>query len=449
MAQMTSGKILRETRERKGYELDTVARRLRIRPDILRAIEAGDFPAMPPRGYTRNMVNAYARLLGLNPTEIVNLYLDEVYAYQVERARGSAPSSGFNMDRETRRSRARDRAMRYDDWEARNASAYATTTRSRSGSRGATRAGSRVSSGSERVLSTGETSRSYLTRDLYDDRTEFSRDDYGITRERAERPGRSERDFMSHHSGYSETGYGYPGASSPRRGNRDIHVGQTPMHYTASRVPGFLQSKLVIALLAVVVVALVIVVAVTLLGRGGQQADNDVSQLPVSGISDTTKSEEESAEAAVAVEVAPTSARVLMTVKTGEECYIETYENDNMQAEMLTGPAERSVEVTGKWTITTWSPESISVTVDGSPITMSVDENYGGMYAYTVDFPAILEQWKQAHPSKSEQRSAAVASASTARSESSAAAEPAQEEASAQEEYVDEGYATEEYVEEG
>ena len=36
MAQMTSGKVLRETRERKGYELDTVARRLRIRPDILR-----------------------------------------------------------------------------------------------------------------------------------------------------------------------------------------------------------------------------------------------------------------------------------------------------------------------------------------------------------------------------------------------------------------------------
>ena len=76
MAQMTSGKVLRETRERKGYELDTVARRLRIRPDILRAIEAGDFDAMPPRGYTRNMVNAYARLLGLNPTEIVNMYLD-------------------------------------------------------------------------------------------------------------------------------------------------------------------------------------------------------------------------------------------------------------------------------------------------------------------------------------------------------------------------------------
>ena len=73
VAHMKSGMVLREARERKGYELATVARRLRIRPDILRAIENNDFSLMPPRGYTRNMVNAYARLLGLNPTEIVNM----------------------------------------------------------------------------------------------------------------------------------------------------------------------------------------------------------------------------------------------------------------------------------------------------------------------------------------------------------------------------------------
>ena len=423
---MTSGKILREARERKGYELDTVARRLRIRPDILRAIEAGDFAAMPPRGYTRNMVNAYARLLGLNPTEIVNMYLDEVYAYQIERARGSAPSSGFNMEREPRRSRARNRAHRYDDWEARNDAAV--TTRDRSSRK--------ASSGTARVHSSGETSRTYLTRDLYDDRTEFSRDDYGIKRERTARTDRSERDFMSHHSGYSATGYGYPSVNSPRRGNRDIHVGQTPMHYTASRVPAFLQSKAVIVLLAIVVIAIVVVVATTLLGRGSKAADDDVSQLPVSGISDTTKTAGEEAESLAAVEVAPTSARVLLTVKTGNDCYIETYEDGgDAKPEQLTGPVEKSIEVTGKWTIATFTPESITVSVDGSPVTLKVDENYGGMYSYTVDFPAMLEQWRKDHPSKSEQRSAAVASASTAKSSSSAAAATVEEEETSQDEY--------------
>ena len=73
MAQISSGQVLKEARERKDYDLNTIARRLRIRPDILRAIESGDFASMPPRGYTRNMVNAYARLLGLNPTEIVDM----------------------------------------------------------------------------------------------------------------------------------------------------------------------------------------------------------------------------------------------------------------------------------------------------------------------------------------------------------------------------------------
>ena len=78
--QMSFGAILREARERRGLDLTTAARRLRIRPDILRAIEENDFSRMPPRGYTRNMVNAYARLVGLNPTELTRMYLDEAYA---------------------------------------------------------------------------------------------------------------------------------------------------------------------------------------------------------------------------------------------------------------------------------------------------------------------------------------------------------------------------------
>ncbi|MEF9877492.1 MAG: helix-turn-helix domain-containing protein, partial [Gordonibacter sp.] len=40
---MTFGSILQEARERKGLDLSTASRRLRIRPDILRAIESNDF----------------------------------------------------------------------------------------------------------------------------------------------------------------------------------------------------------------------------------------------------------------------------------------------------------------------------------------------------------------------------------------------------------------------
>ncbi|MEC4272411.1 helix-turn-helix domain-containing protein [Adlercreutzia sp. R25] len=86
MARQTSfGDMLASARERKGMDLSTAARKLRIRPDILRAIEESDFARMPPRGYTSNMVGAYARLVGLNPTEVTRAYRDEAYQFETGR----------------------------------------------------------------------------------------------------------------------------------------------------------------------------------------------------------------------------------------------------------------------------------------------------------------------------------------------------------------------------
>ena len=99
---MNFGTILRESRESKRLDLTMVARRLRIRPDILEAIEDADFSRMPPRGYTRNMVNAYAHFLGLNATEITRMYLDECYAYQVGSTRQGSRGHGFDMGSRSR-----------------------------------------------------------------------------------------------------------------------------------------------------------------------------------------------------------------------------------------------------------------------------------------------------------------------------------------------------------
>ncbi len=100
------GAILRDARESAGEDLVSVARRIRIRPDILECIEDSDLASMPPRGYSRNMINAYARYLGLNPTEIVKMYLDAQHEFQLESARSSIRPSGINMDSgRTRRER--------------------------------------------------------------------------------------------------------------------------------------------------------------------------------------------------------------------------------------------------------------------------------------------------------------------------------------------------------
>lgn len=400
MAQVTSGKVLRETRERKGYDLTTVARRLRIRPDILRAIESGDFSSMPPRGYTRNMVNAYARLLGLNPTEIVNMYLNEAYAHQVERAR-SNPSGSFSGSRSRQsrspRTASADRRAEggyddYDDYNPGYDDGYSPAPRTRDRSE---RSGSRR---------------------LYDDRTHYSRDDYGYARDRSARDDRGSRDFKSHHSSYPQSNYNiYDDKRNRRGGRRQIHVGQTPMEYSAPRLPGWMAGRLpfVIAI-AAVIVAVVVICFFVFGGNGGNGAE-DVSSLPVSGINDTTGTQDGDQDEGLAVEVAPVSARIVYEVGEGNEVYLETYEDSTTPtAEILQGPEQKTVETTGVWTITTFTPDLIKVTVNGEEVQLQSSDEYNGMYAYTVDFPKMLEDWRATHTSRQSQRQAAVNSAANA-----------------------------------
>ncbi len=125
MEKTSFGEILRQTRERKGLDLNATARRLRIRPDILQAIEESNFRAMPPRGYARNMVNGYARYLGLNPTEITGMYLDELYAYQIESESRRQRPTGIDMPSSQRHAaRSSNRRVYYERDERESARAH-------------------------------------------------------------------------------------------------------------------------------------------------------------------------------------------------------------------------------------------------------------------------------------------------------------------------------------
>lgn len=421
MAQVTSGQVLRETRERKGYDVSTVARRLRIRTDILKAIESNDFNNMPSRGYTRNMINAYARLLGLNPTEIVNMYLDEAYANQVKRARNKAAGSHLHTSRD-RKNRVTKRPV---------------SSPSSTGS---------IYGDLDNPFSDMESPRSPQRR-LFDDRTQYSRDDYGISRYQQDDLNgagrRSSRDYLSNHSGYAnydEDEYDYAedvyaldpprrqsnnrrssrmhNINSERRRRGQIYAGQTPMDYRAPRFSG-LSSRLPLIIVLVVVVVIVAAVLFFVFGRGGGTQSNDVSTLPVSGISDTTGTGDDSDDE-LTIEVAPTAARIVYSVAEGDEVYLEIYENGSQtptKMEMITGPEEKSVETTGTWTITTYTPDLLNITVNGEPIRLKQSDQYNGMSAYTVDFNAILQEWNRTHASKGSQRSKALSDAANAASE--------------------------------
>ncbi len=76
------GELLLNRRRELGLSIQQVANTIKIRPQIIEYFELGNFASMPPRGYAQGMISSYARFLGLNPTEIVNIYFDDLCAYE-------------------------------------------------------------------------------------------------------------------------------------------------------------------------------------------------------------------------------------------------------------------------------------------------------------------------------------------------------------------------------
>ena len=70
-ADMTVGQILREAREAQNISLDDVALRLRLMHRQIEAMEADDFRSLGQPVFARGFVRNYARLLGLDPDELL------------------------------------------------------------------------------------------------------------------------------------------------------------------------------------------------------------------------------------------------------------------------------------------------------------------------------------------------------------------------------------------
>lgn len=299
--QLTFGAILQEAREHKGMEVGTAARRLRIRPDILRAIEAEDFSRMPPRGYTRNMINAYARLVGLNPSEITRMYLDAAYAFQVGKARNdNLPDMG----------------------------------------------------GSHRH-----------------------------TRPTGSRLRQSERTHPSRHAAV-------PGS-------------QYTNFYAGPQGNGAMQSRLPFVIAGVIILVLLIVILVLVFGPKESQNQQDVTTVPITGLDDTTQTGEEG-EGAEGEETqqtltAPTSVAVEYRVSSGTDAYVEiSVDGGAAEPAYLAAGTVETVDVTGTWSLSTWTTDLVQITVDGEVVEFTQDGT--NIPTCTVDFNAYLDQWISEHP---------------------------------------------------
>ena len=349
MNHISFGSVLKEARISKGYELTTVSRRLRIRPDILEAIENSDFERMPPRGYSRNMINAYARFLGLNANDVTRMYLDESYANQIGRAHQNAIENRY-MHRNT------------------------SQATSRPGKRQPTNQFKAVSSTRQRI--DDGTTRQNGRRIYSDTPDDVSR----ASAARARAAARLNRnDDPQLHPARREAipdGKYVNLYANPARG-----MGHAPRNMLPVIIGG------------VIVVIILIAIIASVVSCSGN--DQDVQNIPVTGIEnqDGEGQGEETQPAAVA----PTDFSLTYEVEAGKTAYIEVIvDGKTKEAGDVTGQASQTYTSSGTIKFVTSNPNNLVLKVDGEEQTL--EENSRGVASVTFNFNEILNKWYADHP---------------------------------------------------
>ena len=104
------GPLLRRERERLGVALEELAARTKIRRQLLEALEAGRFEALPGEAYVKGFVRCYARALALDDEAWLALYR----RLQAERLAASAAASGPAAEARSRT--GQERPDRWHRW---------------------------------------------------------------------------------------------------------------------------------------------------------------------------------------------------------------------------------------------------------------------------------------------------------------------------------------------
>ncbi|MGI6591369.1 MAG: helix-turn-helix domain-containing protein [Eggerthellaceae bacterium] len=367
------GSQLRNARIRQGYDINTVARRLRIRPDVIQSIEESDFERMPPRGYARNMINSYAHLLGLNSSQITRQYLDELYAYQVNQASHDVRGTGFNIPESNR-------------YHHRGTGASGHPREVRRGARTRTEGSERFS---HRVYDDG-----YQPHQTHDYQGDY------------------------HH----RYGDGAQGRTTHSRGRRAGNVAIGGEGYlNAYKGPTAADSWTAnwrnrIPSLAVVIVAvvLVIILLVLLFGPKDSGSTEEVTTMPVTGVESAESASSTSSEQ-------PTSFEFSFTVESGKSVWVECYVDGKTKvAKTVKGPTTKTYTVKKKVELVAGTSDGISAKQDGQNVKLTTT-SAGGVDT-TLTFSDYLKKWKKQNGASSSS-SATSSSASDTSSDSASSGE--------------------------
>jgi hypothetical protein len=90
---ITLGAKLRDARDGRSLSIEESAWRMRMRPDLLRALEEEQFDEIGPHGTVRRSLHSYARFLGLDARDVVA---------EFEHVHGESPSAIEELDKADR-----------------------------------------------------------------------------------------------------------------------------------------------------------------------------------------------------------------------------------------------------------------------------------------------------------------------------------------------------------
>lgn len=356
MHQISFGNVLKEARLARGLDLAVVSRELRIRQDILVAIENSDFSRMPSRGYARNMIIAYARLVGLNPQDISRMYLDQEYAHQVEKAHRSVGNT-IQMHNEpyqhsdTDQSGQTSRFDRVDSGRRSRATSYSNNRRD--------------------VLRTEQSS-------VYDGSSNgFGRRMYS---QNADDPTFAPRNNA-------------PVAHRARR-SAMTDGRYTNLYSAPKNIPNPNRNRnLVIGAVVVLLLIVILIVALVLTHRSEPQTNIPVTGVDVTAQQTTTNDAQEQP----VTETPPTEFTLRYEVADGSESYIEVYVDDDVQeSSTVTGPAQESYTSSGTIRFVSTETKGVSLYINDEEVDLKTNDS--GIVNTTYSFDDILDQWYKDHP---------------------------------------------------
>lgn len=429
--------LLKQTRMNHNMKLNEVARELRVREDILEAIENGDFSKIPPQGYSRNMIKSYARLLGLDANKITNMFLESEYSFQISKQRQSyqkitdenrrrTPNIVNNNSIRTPREQIENKKG-YNNL-SNTASFHATKNRKVHNMRNSYTNTPRYRTENNDTLSVKTNRNSYSHNEKFLKNDLFNGDDYDSAHKRlyarmnANSNKQTESGFSSQNNTFLKTKRSFnkrqlidrqqahtlTNSENPNYiNNKDVtnkssyrFINLYNSNSNNKKVPQF---KLKIPIIAIIVVILLLILVLSLffLGKQNESNKSDVSNISVTGLTDpeinnNTNNNEQQQNNTTKMEE-PKDVEFTFKVKEGKTCYMEIYENNSntpILARTVKGGETNSFKVTGSLKVITTSPSSVELTLAGNVVEPK-DTNKTGVYVYTVNFTDYLEQWKK------------------------------------------------------